>query len=123
MLARDAVIAALKDADLGARIVEHTAAVIDAIENHLVCVNTDSVAPSSTNPLHAWVWTFGLEVVVPYEDPKRAERELDRLLGKVLDAIDRADGLTWTTAERALLVGRRHKFDVTVTATFEKETA
>lgn len=122
MLARDAVIGALTAAELGARIVDHSAAVLDAVDTRIVAVNTDTVVPTTANPLHAWTWTFVLEVLVPFEDPKRAERELDQLLGKVLDAIDTAPGLTWTTAERGLYADRRHKFDVTVTATFEKET-
>ena len=54
-------------------------------------------------PMRCRDWTVDVAVLSPLQDPGSADLELEDAVDDVLDAIDNAQPLRWTTSERVVL--------------------
>ena len=62
-------------------------------------------------------WTLDVVVLSPLQDPEQADLELEDAVDDVLDAIDTAQPLRWTTSERVVLDEKfnAHRISVVIT--------
>lgn len=121
MTARDVVVAAVRAA-MPADVTVLAYARDTDPSGPVVMVRVDEVRPNAAQPQALRDYTFGVLAVVPQTTPGSADDALDALLEDVLHGLDQADGLTWTTAARAVFEDRLPAYEVTVSVVVNTTT-
>lgn len=83
-----------------------------------LCVFVDSV---ERNPAAQFLrdWTINVLVLSPLADPEHADLELEDAVDDVLDVVDAAQPLRWTTSERVVLDENYNAHRVAVVVTMQ----
>jgi hypothetical protein len=66
-------------------------------------------------------WTLNVLVLSPLQDPEKADLELEGAIDEVLDLIDAAQPLRWTTSERVVLDENFNAHRISVVITMQPE--
>ena len=82
-----------------------------------LCITVAKVEHSPTLPRQCRDWSIDLLVLSALQDPEHADLELEDAVDDVLDAIDNAQPLRWTTSERVVLdeTYNAHRIAVVIT--------
>ncbi|MFW5473691.1 hypothetical protein ACOCJ5_10305 [Knoellia sp. CPCC 206450] len=103
--------------------VEKYAREVDSPTRHsLLLVRIDDVAPHPSGIPGQRLYSFGLVLIPRKRATGSGDDELDNALEDVLHAIDEADDIVWTRAERGTYEDSTHPaYDVTVQVALTKE--
>jgi len=72
-------------------------------------------------PMQCREWTVDVVVVSALEDPEAADLQLEDAVDDVLDAIDAAQPVRWTTSERVVLDEKYNAHRVSVAIVMQPE--
>lgn len=70
-------------------------------------------------PMRCRDWTVDVLLLSPLQDPEKADLELEDAVDDVLDALDNAQPLRWTTSERVVLDEKFNAHRVAVVITMQ----
>lgn len=93
---------------------------IDALDKPIVQISLMEFSRLPQAPIGKHLVTFTVTVVTPLTTPVKAEDDLDKLVGDLIDAIDQIEWLDWESARKVIYSDRHLAYDVTVHAVSEK---
>jgi len=93
----------------------------DNITGITLAVTVANVEHNPQLPMKCRDWTLNVLVLSPLQDPEQADLELEDALDQVLDAVDAAQPLRWTTSERVVLDEKYNAHRISVVITMQPE--
>jgi hypothetical protein len=75
----------------------------DNVTGVTLAITVAKVEHNPQLPMRCRDWTLDVFVLSPLQDPEKADLELEDAVDDVLDALDDAQPLRWTTSERVVL--------------------
>jgi hypothetical protein len=91
----------------------------DNISGITLAVSVAKVEHNAALPMQCRDWSIDVLVLSPLQDPEHADLELEDAVDDVLDALDNAQPLRWTTSERVVLDESYNGHRVTVVITMQ----
>lgn len=124
MNARDFLVAQLEPVMPDTIKLEKYAREVDPPTRHsLLLVRIDDVVPHPSGIPGQRLYTYGLVLIPRKRATGSGDDELDNALSDVLHALDEADDIVWTRAQRGTYEDSKHPaYDVTVQVALKKET-